>query len=584
MIKLSGVPASPGIASGKAFLHKDNDLPEIPRYILKKDQVEAELKRLETAYEAAEKELSLIHEKTLLETGKEQADIFAAHILMLQDPEIREQVKKGITETLNNAEWAVWENSRSLARLMAASADPLFRERVADINDISKRLLYRLLNISKRSLSELDRDVIIAANDLLPSEILMMNKIHVKGLAMEQGGRTSHIAILARAFNIPAVLGLSSALEEIANDDELLVDGYKGEVFINPGKDELKKYRQINNKYFRTQNEFEKLRDLPAETIDGRRVMLKANIEIPEEAETALNCGAMGIGLYRSEFLFLSSGRAAGEEAQFEAYSRVLKTMGELPVTIRTVDIGGDKILAEFEIRGEKNPLLGWRAIRLSLSRPELFKTQLRAILRAAVNGNARIMFPLISGMEELEQALFFLEEAKAECQKNSQAFSAHIETGIMIEVPSAAMTADILAEKSDFISIGTNDLVQYSLAVDRGNEKVNYLAQPLHPAVIRFLKMTIDSAHKKNIHAAICGEAAGDPGMTALLLGLDLDEFSMTSSSIPMIKKIIRELSIKDCQDLAEEVLCGKTAAMNIETVNSWMKDRVKSMPGIIQ
>ncbi|MCL2479112.1 MAG: phosphoenolpyruvate--protein phosphotransferase [Treponema sp.] len=582
MNKLTGIPASPGFAAGKAYIYTDNDFPEMPHYTLGKNQLEAEMKRLEDAYEAAEAELQIIYEKALQETG-EQADIISAHIMMLQDPEIREQVRAQIENSLENAEWVIREIYGSLAQTMIDSGDPLFRERVTDINDVSKRLLNQLLHIHKNSLSEIDRDVILVAADLSPAEILTMNRNRVKGLVIGQGGRTSHIAILARAFNIPAVLGVTAAVAEISNDDELAEDGSSGIVLVNPDQNELEKYNSINIQNIKFKAELDKLKGLPAETKDGRRVELKANIEVPEEAGTVAGYGASGIGLYRSEFLFMSSGGNAGEEQQLEAYSRVLKVMGDLPVTIRTVDIGGDKILPEFENSNEKNPLLGWRAIRFSLSKPQMFKIQLRALLRASVNGNVKIMFPLISGIEELEQALDLLEEAKSECKMKGQGFAENINTGIMIEVPSAVMTADILAEKSDFFSIGTNDLIQYTLALDRGNEKLDYLARPLHPAVIRSIKMTIDAAHGKGIKAAMCGEIAGDPAMTAVLLGLDLDEFSMNAPSIPKVKKIIRDLSVTECKALADEILSGKGAEANTALVDKWVKDRFKFIPELI-
>ncbi|MDR1058630.1 MAG: phosphoenolpyruvate--protein phosphotransferase, partial [Treponema sp.] len=325
--------------------------------------------------------------------------------------------------------------------------------------------------------------------------------------------------------------------------------------------------------------EYLAMRDLPAETLDGRRFILKANIEVSEEVDQALKFGAEGIGLYRSEFLFLAPGKAAEEEQQYEAYREVLGAMKGLPVTIRTMDIGGDKILPEFQVTtGEKNPLLGWRAIRLSLALPELFKTQLRALLRASVNGNLRILFPLISGIDELEEALRFLEEARDECRKKRQPFAEKIETGIMIEVPSAVMVADVLAKKSDFFSIGTNDLIQYSLAVDRGNERVSGLAQPAHPGILRLIKAAIDGAHAGGIKAALCGEMAGDPACTALLLGLGLDIFSMSAQAIPVIKRIIRGVKLEDCRVLAEKALTAGSWKDNVRMVDSWMADRCLS------
>ena len=577
MVKINGLAASPGIAAGKAFLYLDDNFPEIKQIPLNKDNIEHELERLNMAHKAAKSELEAIHKKALEEAG-EQAEIFMAHISMLDDPEIKEQVVHRIKNSLENAEWVIWDIYQTLLKMMLESPDPMFRERAADINEISRRLLNKLFNIERKTLAELDSDVIIAANDLLPSEILAMNRKHVKGLVINQGGLTSHTAILARAFNIPAVMGLSSSVSEIQNNDDLIVDGSKGEVIINPDRANIKKYYEISLKFSKDLEEMEKIKNLPAQTKDGMTFVLKANIEIPDEVEKALYFGAEGIGLYRSEFLFLS-GANAEEEFQYNAYSRVIKAMGELPVTIRTMDLGGDKGTADLNFTDEKNPLLGWRGIRFSLAQPEFFKTQLRALLRAGkVNGknnNVKIMFPLVSGIEELNSALILLEEAKAECKKNGHDYSENIETGIMIEVPAAAMISDVLAEKSSFFSIGTNDLLQYSIAIDRDNEKVNYLAEPLHPAIIRLLKMTIDAAHKRGIKTAMCGEMAGDPDLTALLLGMGLDEFSMNAASIPSIKNNIRRLEMQSCKDLAANIIAGKSTKENFSINEAWLREK---------
>jgi phosphotransferase system enzyme I (PtsI) len=575
MKTITGIPASPGVVIGSAFLYVDNDVPEIPRYSMVREHTGSEILRLRTAISEAGEELRAVLDRSKKEMSGEHAAIFEAHIMMLEDPEFSGQLEKRISDELQNAEWAVWDMARELTGKMMASPDPVFRDRVVDINDVSKRVLYRLLSIKKLSLADIKNDCVLVAHDLLPSDVLMMNRGCVKAIVMGMGGRTSHTAILARAFSVPAVLGLSTAIAEIANGDTIAVDGNSGEVTVNPDRAVLSKYQKATAYYLKKRDESLRMRDLPAETVDGRRFTLKANIEIPEEVESAAGYGAQGIGLYRSEFLFLASGKAAEEDVQFEAYRQVLAAMGDLPVTIRTVDIGGDKVLTDFQSTLEKNPLLGWRAIRFSLALPDLFKTQLRAILRASVYGNVRIMFPLISGFEELEQARLLLDEAREECRKKGQVFSDHIAVGTMIEVPSAAMIADILASRSDFFSIGTNDLVQYSLAVDRGNERVNYLAQPVHPAVLRFLKKTIDAAHEKGITAAMCGEMAGDPGITAALIGLGLDEFSMAAQSIPAVKKIIRKISGEDCRLLAGELLEGRSASENNETLRKWMARR---------
>ena len=575
MKKLNGIPGSSGIVMGKAFLYLEKDIPEISRYSIHENQIEAELKRLNTASGEAADEIRALQERANSEMSKDQADIFAAHLMMLEDADFQDQIAARLRASRENIEWVVYDTSRQLSQKMLSSPDPAFRERAADINDVAHRLLRRLLSINKVSLAELDSDVIAVAHDLLPSEVLTMNRDHVKGIVMDMGGRTSHTAILARAFNIPAVLGLTSATGEINSGDILVLNADAGEVFVNPDKKDLDRLEREELRYNKKLENFVRIRELPAETKDGCRVVLKANIEIPIEVDTALRFGAEGIGLYRSEFLFLDPSESAGEEEQLRSYSQVLAAMGELPVTIRTVDIGGDKILPAYNNALEKNPLLGWRAIRFSLSRPELFKIQLRAILRSSVSGNVKIMFPLISGIEELDEALELLEEAKAECRKKGQPFADNIEVGTMIEVPSAAMTADILAKRSDFFSIGTNDLVQYTLAVDRGNEKVSYLAQPTHPAILRFLKTTIDAAHSRSIRAAMCGEMAGDPGMAVLLLGLGLDEFSMAASSIPLVKRIIRSISMNECRVLADELLKGISFMANNALMRIWMAER---------
>jgi phosphotransferase system enzyme I (PtsI) len=573
MEELTGIPASLGFISGKALLFIDSGLPEIPRISIPPDQAGEEIGRLDKAIRDAGAELTLIHERATQEMSKEQADIFAAHLLMLDDPIFRDELLARFRKISVNMEWVVLDAVREMMQKMMASPDSLFRERAVDINDVSKRLLYQLLSIRRASLAELEEDVIVAAHDLLPSDILTMNRRRVKGIVMDAGSRTSHTAILARAFNIPAVVGLGIGTKVIKDGDILVVNGRTGAVLVNPGKKDLADFKKAAAAYHRQMEEFLSLRELPAETLDGGRVMLNANIEIPEEAEQVLQYGAEGVGLYRSEFLFLTPGQAAEEERQYQSYTQVLKAVGVRPVTIRTVDIGGDKILPDFQSGDEKNPLLGWRAIRFSLALPELFKTQLRAILRSSVNGNVKIMFPLVSGIEEIDQALALLDEARDECRAAGQAFAEHIDTGVMIEVPSAAVTADILAGKVDFFSVGTNDLIQYSLAVDRGNERVGYLAQPAHPAVLRLLKHTIDSAHRQGIKAAMCGEMAGDPKSTALLLGLGLDEFSMAAQSIPRIKRVIRSVNMADCRSLAEEVLRGRSWKENADTVEAWME-----------
>ena len=575
MKTFSGIPVSAGFVFGKVFVCPDNDenLP-IPHYSITKTEIPHEWDRFQKAVDKSANELKEMIENIGETISKEQAGIFQAHLLMLEDLDFHDQINERMKKQLQNIEWIIMEISQDFIKKMTQSSDPLLKERAVDIADVSNRIINLLLGVesNRTALAGLTDEVIIAAANLMPSDTLILDKTKVKGIVMDSGSKTCHTAILARSFNIPAVLGLSNLSKEIKNGQMIALNGSTGLVVIDPDKKTL---RQMQNDAARERNRIETLRsllDFPAETADGRRVKLKANIEVPEEALVSLQYGAQGIGLYRSEFLFLKPGEAAGEDFQFESYSTVLKVMGSLPVTIRTADIGGDKVI--HGSINEKNPLLGWRAIRVSLAETELFKTQLRAILRASVFGNVRIMFPMVSGIEELEQARSLLEEARAECIKKGQQVADAIPVGTMIEVPSAAMTADILAESSAFFSIGTNDLIQYSMAVDRENEKVSYLGQSLHPAVLRFIKNAIDAAHKNKIKAAMCGELASDPSATAILLGLGLDEFSMTASAIPQIKEIIRSVNMASCQELAEQVLRQKTIAQVRSLASAWMAD----------
>jgi phosphotransferase system enzyme I (PtsI) len=579
MKTFTGIPASSGIAVAKAFVHREDEHQDIPHYRITEADVPAEWDRLKKAIGEAAAEMKELHANARALMDKEQSDIFNAHLLMLEDEDFHEQLKERMQQSLCNIDWVVWEVSQEVSAMLLQSGDKVFQERAVDIADVSQRVIGCLLRIKRGSpLASFEEDVILVARDLMPSDMLAIDKSKVNGIALDEGSTTCHTAILARAFNLPAVLGLSGFSQEARSGQMLALDGTSGMVIVEPDNKALA--RQENEKAIQIKKakQLEALRDMPAETIDGHHVALMANIGLPEEAEKALDCGADGIGLYRSEFLYMASGDSADEEAQCSAYSHVFKTMGKRPVTIRTADVGGDKVFPGFLAASEKNPMMGWRAIRLSIANPAFFKVQLRAILRSSVNGNARIMFPMISGIEELEQAHALLDEARSECIKKGQPFSDPIEVGVMIEVPSAAMTADILAEKSGFFSIGTNDLTQYSLAVDRGNEKVRYLGDPLHPAVLRLVKKTIDAAHEKGIKAAMCGELAGNALATGILLGLGLDEFSMAASSIPRIKELIRKTKFESCKKLADQALRCRSTAEIYAVAQTWMKDNASA------
>ncbi len=578
MLILLGIPASPGLAAGKAFIYTDS-APMVPRYEVEDTELDSERRRLREALSLAEQEVRELRDRAADEMGLDHAKIFEAHLLMLSDAELLEEIDGRLVSEKLNIEWIIWDTTQELVQRLSQAADPNLRERSIDIHDVSRRLLSHLLRVNHMSLSSLDEDVVLVAHNLLPSDVLMMDRKRVKALVLDVGGRTSHTAILARAFEIPAVLGLSDATKTIKPGSPLIVDGGTGKVALDPDQALIKRYRCLAARLRSNQSAQLAERDLPAETTDGRRVALKANIEIPDEAAHALEFGAEGIGLYRSEFLFLTPGRIAGEEEQYKAYRGVLEAMADRPVTIRTLDLGGDKLIPELQNDRENNPLLGWRAIRFCLSNRELFKTQLRALLRAGTVGDLRVMFPMISGVEELEDVFALWEEAKAECAARACQYKAELPLGIMIEVPSAAMTADILAKHAAFFSIGTNDLVQYSVAADRGNERVAYLARPFHPAVLRFIKRIIDAAREKGISSAMCGEMAGDPYAAPLLLGLGLDEFSMTAFALPIIRRIIRGVSYEECRSLAEEAFRLESYRDINTLVHGWVDSR---FPGL--
>ena len=556
MRTIQGIPAAPGIAIGPAFAFLDDEEPIIPRYAVAEPELDGEWDRFVVAVAKAKDDVTLLRDRASKEMGQEHGAIFDTHLLMLDDPEVLEGIQTSLKESLLNIEWVVYQYEQMVIKQLEGLDNPIFQERTVDVHDITRRILNHLMLKERFSLADIEVDVVLVARNLLPSDMIAMNRARVRGIVMEAGGKTSHTAILARAFEIPAVLGLGSSGRSIKNGDILVVDGNTGDVRINPDPQTLERYEKLRASMAERDEDLSSLVELPATTLDGKDVLIKANIEVPEETESVLRHGACGIGLFRSEFLFLQPGRAPSEESQYTAYRRVIEDMNGKPVTIRTLDVGGDKVVPDLAIAEEKNPLLGWRAIRYCLSDTELFQNQLRAILRASAFGDARIMFPMISGPGELDLALKALEVAKAECRKRSQAFREDIPVGIMIEVPSAALIADLLAPKVDFFSIGTNDLIQYTIAVDRGNEKVAYLHEPFHPAVLRLIQKVIDDGHAAGLPVSMCGEMASDPLAAVVLLGMGLDEFSMSAVSVPNVKRTIRSISLGEAQDVATEAL----------------------------
>ena len=555
MMELKGIPASPGIVTGKAFLYID-DNPPIPKYDISPAIIPLELERFEEAQRKAIRELELLKERTGSEMSEETLGVIDSHLLLLQDPEVRERIEKELYAQKKNIEWVIHMTIQSFLEKLNHTSDPYLRERTADINDVTRRVLNHLLHRERISLSDIEEQVILVGKDLLPSEAIAMNKRMILGIALDEGGKTSHTAILARAFEIPAVLGLREITKHVQTGDEILIDGNKGIVILTPDEATKKSYLKTLEARTRKEVELLSLNELPAETKDGKLIHLLGNIEVPEEVEALKGHGAEGVGLYRSEFLFLNPGRLPSEQMQYEAYRRVLEAMEGKTVTIRTLDLGGDKIIPDLVDVSEKNPLLGWRAIRFCLSRVSIFRTQLRALFRASVHGKLQIMFPMISGIEELHQSLEIVDQVKQELRTEGITFNDQVAVGCMIEIPSAALTSDVLARKVEFFSIGTNDLIQYTIAVDRGNQRTAYLYEPFHPAVLRLIRTTVENAHAVGIPVAMCGEMAGDPLATVILLGLGLDELSMNAFSIPAVKKIIRSVSMAEAEELVGTVM----------------------------
>lgn len=565
-----GIAASEGMVKGKALVFRRASMAAERRHILA-NGVASELKMLAKALGEAR---LTIEEHSRSQRGDESQQILEAHLLMLEDPEYRTQIEAYIKTNLVSVQWAIEEVSEQYASLLANSGDELLAERADDIRDVSLYLLDAARG-RRRSLDfTLDEDVILVADSLMPSELFALDKRRVLGLVLDGGGRASHVAILVRAFNIPAVIATGRASQSVSDGDEVIVDGNWGEVYIRP---DLNAAQLLDERYALWQEheaQLHQMVDLPTELLDGHRVDLYANIQGPVEVDGVLASGASGIGLFRSEFLFMESASLPTEEEQYQAYKAALERIAPKAVTIRTLDIGGDKIVQDLGI-DEKNPILGWRAVRFCLARKDIFTTQMRALLRASVHGKLKIMFPMISGVEELNAVLHLFEHVKEECRAEGLLFDEKIEVGTMIEVPSAALCADILAKRVDFFSIGTNDLIQYTIAVDRGNEKIAYLYQPFHPGVLRLIKMVVDMAHAEGIPVSLCGEMASDPLCSVLLAGLGLDELSMGVQSLLQVRKILRSVSSEEAKSLAEEVLSMDSYQTINTHIREWMHDR---------
>lgn len=566
---LRGIAASNGIAIAKAY-----KLVE-PDFSFEKKSVDApaeEVARFQTALQTAKAELEKIRDHAGKALGADKAAIFDAHLLVLSDPELISPIEDKITTENVNAEQALKEIGDMFISMFESMDNEYMKERAADIRDVTKRVLAHLLGIQIPNPSMIAEEVVIVAEDLTPSDTAQLNRQFVKGFTTNIGGRTSHSAIMARSMEIPAVVGTKVATEEINNGDLIIVDGLKGEVHFNPTPEMLDAYKQIQEDFEKQKAEWAKLVNEKSVTADGHHVELAANIGTPKDLKGVVENGGEGVGLYRTEFLYMDRDQLPTEEEQFTAYKAVLEGMEGKPVVVRTLDIGGDKELPYLNLPKEMNPFLGFRAIRLCLEEVEIFRTQLRALLRASVYGNLKIMFPMIATVNEFREAKAMLEEQKAKLEEEGIEVAAHIELGIMVEIPSTAVLADQFAKEVDFFSIGTNDLIQYTMAADRMNQQVSYLYQPYNPSILRLVKMVIEAAHKEGKWAGMCGEMAGDETAIPILIGLGLDEFSMSASSILKARSLIRNLNKAEMEKLASEVVNMSTTEEVVEAVNKFV------------
>ena len=563
-IVIKGVPASPGIAIGKVFLLEDDVFyviqKEIPRHARPR-----ELERLMTAIEKTKGELQGVYGKINEMLGENYAKIADVHLLILEDPALKGEVVK-LIESGMNAEFAVLKTINKISATFDAIDDEYFKERKQDIQDVGKKIISNLLGKHDRSLSNITEESIVVAHNLTPADTVTIREVMVKGFATDIGGKTSHTAIVAKGLEIPAVVGLKNISYRVSNGDVIIVDGNKGEIILNPTPGIIAKYREEFAIQSEKTKDLEKLRDLPAQTIDGHKVKILGNIDNYGEVKSVLNNGALGIGLYRTEFMYFNRAVMPTEQEHYESYSKIVKEIFPNSVTIRTIDIGGDKLskLGLLSFDKEENPFMGLRAIRLCLKYPEIFVCQLRGILRASVNGKIKLMYPMISGLDELRAANKILNKVKEDLRAEKIPFDENMKVGVMIEVPAAAVIMDAIAKEVDFVSIGTNDLIQYSLAVDRVNENVANLYDPLHPAILRLISGIIKEGHKAGIEVGMCGEMAGDAFYAPALIGLGLDEFSVSSAQILKIKKVIRGISYEETKAVADKMLTlGDRAAI---------------------
>jgi phosphotransferase system enzyme I (PtsI) len=554
--RFRGAGVSPGIARGVIHVVRD-DSDEVVRRHIEPSQVTNEIGRFEAALIQTRMQILEMQQRIAESIGAKDAAIFDAHLLVVEDRTLIDEVLRKLETDLCNVEFVFQEVATHYAETLSKIDDPYLRERALDIEDVTRRVIRNLQGKAQKPVVGLIEPHICVAHNLTPSDMATMNKEQVLGIATDLGSRTSHTAIMARSLEIPAIVGLHDVTEKLETSQQVLLDGTNGVLIIDPTPETLTQYEEIESRRVQVVAQLKELRETKSTTRDGRHIVLSANIELPDDVDAVAANGAEGIGLYRTEFLYLNRGTLPGEEEQYQTYQQVAEHVAPHPLIIRTFDLGGDKLApGSVDVTDEMNPFLGWRAIRFCLENMDIFKTQLRAILRASAVGNVKLMFPMISGLDELRRAVAVLKECAQDLDRDGHAFNQKMEVGAMIEIPSAAILADTLAREVDFFSIGTNDLIQYTVAVDRVNEKIAHLYEPTHPAVLRLLKMIADAAHANGIWVGVCGEMAGDIALIPLLLGLGMDELSVGATLVPRVKRAVQTLAVKECQNLVEEAL----------------------------
>lgn len=554
-VRFHGIPVSPGVARAPVVLHWHDDEEIVARKI-SADEIPAEISRFESALIATRAELLELQQKLAHAIGASDASIFDAHLLVVEDRTLIDEVLKTLTTEHWNVEYAFQSVADRYCQSLESIEDPYLSERVVDIQDVARRVIRNLLGKRVAELATIAEPHILVSHNLTPSDTALIDRSLVLGFATEVGSKTSHTAIMARSLDIPAIVGIPDLCAAIKTGDSVLIDGYRGVFIVNPSETTLKEYAIFEAEKDRVEEELELIRDTESTTSDGCHIILSANIELPSEMDEVEASGADGVGLFRTEFLFLNREEPPTEDEQFDAYRTVAERCGDAPVIIRTLDIGGDKEISGLEMAREENPFLGCRAIRFCLEHPEIFKTQLRAILRASAYGNVKIMYPMVSGLGEVRQANALLDACKSTLESQGQAFNADLDVGVMIEVPSAALCADLIAKEVDFFSIGTNDLIQYTIAVDRVNERITHLYKPTHPAILRLIRKVVEAGHAEGIWVGVCGEMASDIVLTPLLIGLGIDELSTNPAAVPRVKRAVQCLDLPACRTLAERAL----------------------------